>query len=113
MLSVNSVRAFGSSVASAGFSWLALPAAILTAGLEYDMNKKREHYFKEEFEKQVRVWRQKITETQGAFLKSMQLLKGLKSANNCSIKELASKVDDAQKEYCGALADYNFLTKGE
>jgi|GEM_PF-6492016 len=60
MLGINSARAFSSAVASAGLSWLALPAAVLTYILESEMNEKRERFFQEEFEKKALVWQGNI-----------------------------------------------------
>lgn len=109
MLGINSARAFSSAVAGAGFSWLALPAAVLTYILESDMNSKRERFFKEEFEKQALVWQGKVESCKAEISERIKSLKSLKYNNTYKIKELKAVVDDALKEYSGAQADYNTL----
>lgn len=109
MLGINSARAFSSAVAGAGFSWLALPAAVLTYFLESEMSEKRERFFKEEFDKQALLWQGKIKENQEEILKTIEQLKVFKYHKGYKIKELKDRVADAQKEYCGARADYNTL----
>ena len=110
MLGVNSVRAFGSTVASSGFSLLALPAAILTYFLESEMHEKRERFFQEEFEKKARVWLGKIESCKAEISERLKSLKFLKHNNTYRIKELKGIVDDALKEYSGARTDYNTLS---
>ena len=109
MLGVNSVRAFSSAVCSAGLSWLALPAAVLTYILESEMNEKRERFFKEEFEKKALVWQRKIESCKAEISEKIKSLKFLKQRNTDKVKQLKAIVDDALKEYCGARADYNTL----
>ena len=109
MLGVNSVRAFGSSVASAGFAWLALPAAVLTYILESEMSEKRERFFKEEFEKKALVWKKKIESVRAEILASIKNLRAFKADKTEELNRLTKLVDDAMKEYFGARADYNAL----
>ena len=109
MLGINSVRAFGSTVASAGFAWLALPATFLTYILESDMESKREKFFQEEWEKKAVMWQGKIESCRAEISERIKSLKFLKQRNNYKVKELKGIVDDALKEYSGARVDYNTL----
>lgn len=109
MLGANAVRAFSSSVAAAGFSWLALPAAVLTYILKSEMNEKRERFFRIEFDKKADVWLEKIESCKAEISQRIKSLKFLKHNNTYKVKELKAVVDDALKEYCGAQADYNTL----
>ncbi len=109
MLGANAARAFSSTVAGAGLSWLALPAAVVTYILESEMNDKRERFCKEEFEKQALVWLEKIESCKAEISDLMKSLKFLKHNNTYKIKELKAEVDDALQEYCGAMSDYKML----
>ena len=108
LLGVNSARAFSSAV-SASASWLLLPAAVIGAYLEDEMAEKRKRFFDKDWEKKSLEWQEKIKGCQEKFLKSIENLKALKSGNAYAIKKITNMVADAQKEYCGAMTDYNAL----
>ena len=109
VLSANFVRNFSSSVAGAGFSWLALPAAVVTYILESEMNDKRKRFFKEEFEKKSREWLEKIESCKEKIVTAIKNLRAVKADGADKLNRLAKIVADAQNDYSEAMARYNIL----
>lgn len=109
VLSGNFVRAFSSSIAGAGFSWLALPATVLTYILKSEMKEKRERFFKEEFEKKSREWLEKIESCKAKIVTAIKNLRAVKADGADKLNRLAKIVADAQNDYSEVMARYNIL----
>lgn len=108
------VNGFGSGAMSGGDFISAIGEALSLAWsvinfIDNEMEEKRSYYRKVEFEKQSRVWEEKIKEIRKEIAKSIKNLKSYKISNREQIEYISAIVDDAIKEYCETLAKYNAL----
>lgn len=107
MFSVSIISICGLAYAAFNFLWLITDP--IGYYLDKKMEDKREKFYNEEFEKQTRMWQEKI---KGVCQKCEEQLKKLiyfQDSNNEQIKYFTEMLDDALNEYCETFAKYNVL----